>query len=98
MKTRGTMFAERKEYINKLTDILSVFPNFGEIKYARTSKTEGEYLRISDIFGKSCFLDITSMPLHEIYKDISKIVVYNKAPGSLITNTNTLNTIARYFW
>ena len=98
MKTRGTMLAERKEYINKLTYILSAFPNFGEIKYARTSKTEGEYLRISDIFGKSCFLDITSMPLHEIYKDISKIVVYNKAPGSLITNTNTLNTIARYFW
>ena len=36
MKTRGAMFAERKEYINKLTDILSAFPNFGEIKYART--------------------------------------------------------------
>lgn len=98
MKTRGTMFAERKEYINKLTDILSAFPNFGEIKYVRTSKTEGEYLRISDIFGRSCFLDITSMPLHEIYKDISKIVVFGKAPGSMITNTNTLNTIARYFW
>ena len=98
MKTRGAMFAERKEYINKLTDILSAFPNFGEIKYARTSKTEGEYLRISDIFGKSCFLYITSMPLHEIYKDVSYIVVFGRAPQSIITNDNTLKTIARYFW
>lgn len=97
MKTRGAMYKERKDYIETMAQLLSAFPNFGELKYRRTAKTEGEYLRLTDIFGKSCFLDVTSMPLKDIYKDVSNIVVNAKAPQSMITNSNTLMTVARYF-
>ena len=97
MKTRGKMYMERQDYIYRLAGLLTAFPKFGELKYARTMKTDAEYLRLTDIFGKSCFLDITSMPLNEIYKDVSYIVVFGRAPQSMITNENTLLTIARYF-
>ena len=97
MKTRGAMYKERKDYIETMAQLLSAFPNFGELKYRRTAKTEGEYLKLTDLFGKSCFLDITSMPLKDIYRDVSNIVVNAKAPQSMITNPNTLITVARYF-
>lgn len=95
--TRGAMYKERKDYIEKLAYLLTAFPEFGAIKYARTSKTEAEYIRVTDILGNSCFLDITGMPLHGVYKDVSNMIINGKAPESMICNKNTLMTIARYF-
>jgi len=97
MMTRGAMYKERRDYIDTMAQLLSAFENFGELKYTRTAKTDGEYLRLTDILGNSCFLDITSMPLKEVYRDVSNIVINAKAPKSMITNRNTLMTIARYF-
>ena len=97
MMTRGAMFKERENYIKTLAQLLSAFPTFGDLKYARVSKTEGEYLRLTDIFGKSCFLNITSMPLKDVYKDVSYIVSFGRVPQSIITDESILMTIAKYF-
>lgn len=97
MKTRGEMFEERKKYVEKMANLLSEFQDFGDLRYVRTYKTDSEYLRLTNIFGNAFFLDITGMPLCDIYRDVSNIVVNCKEPKSMINNQSILRTIARYF-
>ena len=99
-RTRGAYFTSRKEYIEGLSKALNPLQDFDQVKYARTYTTEEEFVRISDVLGKTCFLNVTALPLSEVFKDVVKCALIeelNCLPGSLIVEKAKMREIAPLF-
>lgn len=98
---RGQFFESRKVFIEEgLGTIMQVKQDFDTIKYARSSN-EAEYVRISDILGRSVCLDITAMSLDDIFKDVCRIMLIDDdgvaKPRTVVTDINKLRSIAPLF-
>ena len=102
-RNRGANFARRKDYVEQLALALQPLQDFDQILYARTYATEEEFVRISDILGNVCFLDVTALSLAQVLKDVAKCVLIADIndrkiiPESLITDTNKKREIAPLF-
>ena len=100
---RGAYFARRRDYVEGLATALQSLQDFDQILYARTYTTEEEFVRISDIIGNACYLDVTALPLAQVFKDVVKCVLVgeirdgNIVPASLITDINRKRKIAPLF-
>lgn len=91
---------EKRNYAKVLHTALSALGDFDECAYAKNDITQEEYLRISDMLGSCCFLDITGMTLAEVLKDVCKVVLCDQArllPDSMITDNSKLRKVANMF-
>ena len=100
---RGANFARRRDYVEGLALALQPLQDFDQILYARTYATEEEFVRISDIIGNVCYLDVTALSLAQVLKDVVKCVLIADIndrriiPASLITDINKKREIAPLF-
>lgn len=100
---RGVYFARRRDYVEGLALALQPLQDFDQILYARTYATEEEFVRISDIIGNVCYLDVTALTLAQVLKDVVKCVLIADIndrriiPASLITDINKKREIAPLF-
>ena len=102
MNTRGQEFIARQNFVEvTLHQALASKPDFDYIKYARDALTDSEYIRIADLQGKACTIDITGRSLEEIVEDVARIVLIPKEkitpPETIVTNPQVLRSIAPLF-
>lgn len=75
--------------------------DFAYIKYGRTKKTNGEYVRIGDIKGSAITLDVTGRSLEAIAEDIARVILIGKEniapPDNIVTDPEVLRTVAHLF-
>ena len=101
--SKGANFARRRDYVEGLAVALQPLQDFDQIMYARTYVTEEEFVRISDIIGNVCYLDVTALTLAQVLKDVAKCVLIGEVnnremiPESLITDINKKREIAPLF-
>lgn len=99
---RGQFFESRKVFVEEgLGTIMKAKQDFSEIRYARSSTTDGEYIRLSDIVGRTAWLDVTARSLEDIFKDICRVVLVGEEkispPASIITDVIKIREIAPLF-
>ena len=102
-RSRGAHYARRRNYVEGLAMALQPLQDFDQILYARTYATEEEFVRISDIIGNVCYLDVTALSLAQVLKDVIKCVLIGDisdrriVPESLITDIEKKREIAPLF-
>ena len=99
---RGQVYASRKNFIeNGVGELMSAKRDFDSIKYARSAVTDREYVRISDVFGKSVTIEITGDDLEKILSDMSRVILMGEekvsAPSGVITDKEMLRRISSLF-
>lgn len=97
--TKGSMYQDRKEYVETiLKAAFEPVMDFEDIKYARTSSTDGEYIRIDSLLGKSYYLEVTALHKDLILKDVFVVAFdLEVQPQSLITDKVKLREVAPLF-
>ena len=94
---------ERRMYIEGyLFSCLKVFPQFDAIKYAKDIQTRNEYVRITDILGGKCFLNITGKNEGDVFIAVSTIVLMSTLgiktpPKELIVDIEEKKKVAPLF-
>lgn len=96
-RTRGNMLSDKRDFVDRLADILSVMDNFESCKYACSYITDQEYVKLSDDIGGVCYLNVTAFSEAEILRDICKLVANENPPFSIIHDTDTKRKIAHLF-
>ena len=100
--SRGQILESRKHFVEEVIGTaMSVKRDFGSIKYAKRGVTDGEYMRITDVFGRAVFIDITGNDLDRIFEDVCRISLIGKekieAPLGVIVEPDTIRSIAPLF-
>ena len=97
--TKGGMYQDRKEYVETiLRAAFEPVTDFQNIRYARKSNTDGEYVRIDSLLGKTYYLEVTAFSKDIILKDAFVIAFdLDVRPPSLITDKVKLREIASLF-
>lgn len=97
--TKGHMYTDRKEYVETiLKAAFEPVTDFEDIKYARTSNTDGEYIRIDSLLGKTYYLEVTALHKDLILKDAFVVAFdLDVQPQSLITDKVKLREVAPLF-
>ena len=81
-----SMLEDRKTFIEDgIGSILSVKRDFDSIKYAKTSVTGKEIIRINDIFGRVAYIDVTGESLEKIVDDMFRIALMGNEKVSVPT-------------
>lgn len=98
----GQIYASRKDFVeNGIGNMMQAKQDFGNIKYARSSVTDAEYIRITDIAGKAVTFDITGDSLEKILMDVSRIILMGEekvhAPSGVVSDIATLRAVAPLF-
>ena len=97
----GQVYASRKNFIeNGIGSLMAAKKDFESIKYARSSVTDREYVRIRDIFGKAVTIEITGDDLEKILSDMCRVILMGEEKVSApncITDRTTLRNIASLF-
>ena len=94
---------ERRMYVEgHLFSCLKVFPQFDAIKYAKNIDTREEFLRITDVLGGKCFLDITGETEADIFIAVATIVLMSTLgiktpPKELIIDLDKKKAVAPLF-
>lgn len=99
---RGQVYASRKEFIEEgIGMVMAAKRDFGSIKYARSSVTDQEYVRVVDVFGSAVTIDITGEDLERILSDMSRIILMGEervnAPAGVVTDRDVLRAISPLF-
>lgn len=98
---RGQVYESRKNFIEGIGDLMSAKKDFLDIKYARTSVTGQEYVRVRDIFGKAATFEITGDDLEAILSDMCRVILMGDenvtAPKGYVDDKDTLRRIAPLF-
>ena len=98
----NSILLSRKQFIEDgLGLILSVKKDFADIRYAKTSVTGREIIRVNDIFGRVAFLDVTGDDLEKIADDVFRLALMGKekvsVPSGYITDTEKMRKAAMLF-
>lgn len=98
----GQVYESRKNFIEDgIGSLMAVKEDFESIKYARSSVTNREFVRIRDIFGKAATIEITGDDLEKILLDMSRLILMGKekvsAPSGCITDQEQLRKIYPLF-
>lgn len=100
-RKRGAFYAARQAFIETIArQFLEPMRDFESIKYCHFYSTDEEFVRISDTFGSTCFLDITALSTPEVIKEICKLVVQDhddRIPASLVWDKEKIRHIAPLF-
>ena len=94
---------ERRVYIEShLFNCLKVFPQFDAIKYAKNIEAREEFVRITDILGEKCFLDVTGKNEGDIFLAVATIVLMStlgikQPPKELIVDIEKKKAVAPLF-
>ena len=99
---RGQVFESRKRFVEDgIGAMMSAKRDFESIKYARSSVTDQEYIRIRDIFGKAVTIDITGVDLETILSDMCRVILLGEEkvapPNGIVTDKDALRKIATLF-
>lgn len=97
----GKVYASRKNFIeNGIGVLMAAKKDFESVRYARSSVTDREYVRIRDIFGKAVTIEITGDDLEKILSDMCRIILMGEekvSPPNCITDRETLRKLAPLF-
>jgi hypothetical protein len=98
----GQIYASRKDFVESgIKPLMKAKQDFQDLRYARSSITNREYIRITDITGKALTLDITGDSLEKILMDASRIILMGEekvhAPTGTIIDMEVLRKIAPLF-
>ena len=99
---RGQVYESRKRFIEDgIGTMMSARRDFDSIKYARSSVTDQEYIRIRDIFGTAVTIDITGVDLETILSDMCRVILLGEEkispPDGIVTDKAALREIAPLF-
>lgn len=102
MENRSAHFKERKTFVERtLRACLETKRTFEAIRYAKDPHTEAEYVRITDVLGGKCYLDITGEPNDRIFNDICRIVIAGEEkiplPPNYMTDAAKMFEVAHLF-
>lgn len=98
----GQIYESRKNFVEVgIGAILPVKRDFKSIQYAHSNTTDGEYIRIDDIIGRSVCLDVTALSLEGIFDEVCRIALLGddrpSAPRTVIEDRDKLRAIAPLF-
>ena len=103
---RNKEIRAREYYVNEiLYNAMRPKKGFDNIKYARDSITDQEYVKISDIRGAAVTLNITAYTLEDILTDVCKVILVGvlgkhdkmQLPAGIVTDGDQLIKIAPLF-
>lgn len=98
---KGQVYASRKNFVEGIGELMQAKKDFLDIKYARATVTDQEYVRVRDIFGKASTFEITGDDLEKILSDMCRVILMGEekitAPKGYIDDKTTLRKIAPLF-
>lgn len=98
---KGQIYASRKNFIEGIGELMQAKKDFLDIKYARASVTDQEYVRVRDIFGKASTFEITGDDLEKILSDMCRVILMGEenvnVPNGYIDDKETLRKISSLF-
>ena len=99
---KGQVYESRKRFVEDgIGTMMMAKQDFESIRYARSSVTDQEYIRIRDVFGKAITIDITGVDLEDILSNMCRVILISEEkvtpPSGIVTDKDALRKISTLF-